>query len=264
MEQLTEAQYGKIAAATVRSWRGMIESSRALPERTKLERSNDFINRSVFYESDIVVWGQVDYWATPLELFGKQAGDCEDFAIAKYVTLRLLDIPVRKLRLVYVRARLGDSKKLQAHMVLSYFETPTSDPLVLDNLTTQIHPATQRSDLFPVFSFNHEGLWMEGEKTSSTNPTARLSRWRDVLQRMRKEGWDPSLASLSAESILSWRSAKFRPSFRSQKMAKSKYRHLVRKVIRSRLSSKKVAKSRPAWKTKVAKSRFTLQKARRR
>jgi predicted transglutaminase-like cysteine proteinase len=269
MEQLAETQYGRAAANTIRAWRSMIEDSRTLPDREKLERTNDFINRHVFYESDIIVWKQVDYWATPLELFGKQAGDCEDFAIAKYATLRLLDIPVKKLRLVYVRARLSGAgdKALQAHMVLSYFETPTAEPLVLDNLIRKIHPAKQRPDLFPVFSFNHEGLWMEGERTSSSSPTARLSRWRDVLQRMRQEGWDPSIASLSAKSILSWKQAIFRPSFVSQKAGKGKYRPLARKAASSRLA-KKAIKSRPV--SKMAKSKVTkkirspLRKVRRR
>ncbi|MDR2093855.1 MAG: transglutaminase-like cysteine peptidase [Azoarcus sp.] len=271
MEQLAETQYGKAAADTIRAWRDMIEASRKLPDRAKLERTNDFVNRHVFYESDIVIWKQVDYWATPLELFGKQAGDCEDFAIAKYVTLRLLDIPVQKLRLVYARARLngGDGKALQAHMVLSYYETPTSEPLVLDNLIPRIHRAKQRPDLFPVFSFNHEGLWMEGERTSSSSPTARLSRWRDVLQRMRQEGWDPNLATLSAQSILSWKRAKSRPSLASQKAGKGKYRSLARKAASSRLA-KKAVKSRPVAKMakskvkKATKSRFSLRKARRR
>ncbi|MDR1661781.1 MAG: transglutaminase-like cysteine peptidase [Azoarcus sp.] len=269
MEQLAETQYDKAAANTVRAWRSMIEGSRTLPDRMKLERANDFINKRILYESDIVIWRQVDYWATPLELFGKQAGDCEDFAIAKYVTLRLMDIPVQKLRLVYARARLGgaDSKTLQAHMVLSYFGTPTAEPLVLDNLIRPIRPAKQRHDLFPVFSFNHEGLWMEGERTSSSNPTARLSRWRNVLQRMSQEGWDPALATLSAESILSWKRAKFRPLFASQKTAKAKYRHLERKASPSRQLSKKAAKSRSTSKvakSKVAKSRLSLRKVRRR
>lgn len=256
MEELAATQYGKTAAATVKAWRSMINSSRTLPERAKLERTNDFVNKNVFYENDIVVWGKADYWATPLELFGKQSGDCEDFAIAKYVTLRLLDIPVRKLRLVYVRARMGGTggKALQAHMVLSYFETPTSDPLVLDNLTPQIRSASRRPDLFPVFSFNHEGLWMEGEKNASSSPTARLSRWRDVLQRMRQEGWDPSLASLSAESISSWRSPRLRPSLRAslspRKLARSSSRSsLARKASHARPFSKKMTKSRSVSKT---------------
>ena len=46
----------------------------------------------------------------------------------------------------------------------------------------------RRPDLFPVFSFTSEGLWVQGATTSSADPTARLSRWRSVLQRMRDEG----------------------------------------------------------------------------
>ena len=51
-----------------------------------------------------------------------------------------------------------------------------------------MRPASMRSDLTPVFSFNAEGLWVGGAATSSADPTARLSQWRNVLARMREEG----------------------------------------------------------------------------
>jgi len=215
MERLAEEQYGPAAKQLLQDWRAMIAETIDMPDRAKLERTNNFVNRNVLYESDIVVWQQTDYWATPLETFGKQAGDCEDFAIAKYITLRLLDVPVHKLRLFYVRYRPPDGSRSLAHMVLSYFETPSSDPLVLDIVRGDIVPASRRPDLLPIFSFNHDGLWMEGEKRSSSKPTSRLSRWRDVLQRMRREGWDPSLSSISRRSILSWMTAKVRPALRA-------------------------------------------------
>jgi|GEM_PF-143193 len=213
MEQLAATEYGQPAVVTLKAWRAMIEKNRTEPDPTKLEHANAFVNDRISYASDMSVWGVEDYWATPLELFGKGKGDCEDYAIAKYITLRLMDIPVQKLRLVYVRARIGPQQTM-AHMVLSYFETPTSVPLILDNQIDAILPATRRGDLFPVFSFNHEGLWMEGERTSSGDPTARLSRWRDVLQRMRREGIDPSWTKLSARSLMSWKNPKFRPTLR--------------------------------------------------
>ncbi|MDR2014316.1 MAG: transglutaminase-like cysteine peptidase [Azoarcus sp.] len=200
MEQLAATEYGQIAVATVKAWRTMIEKNRTQPDLAKLERTNIFVNDRILYASDMSVWGVEDYWATPLELFGKGRGDCEDYAIAKYVSLLLMDVPVQRLRLVYARARMGS--QTVAHLVLSYYETPTSDPLILDNLVDTILPAKRRTDLFPVFSFNHEGIWMGAEGRSTGDPTSRLSRWRDVLQRMRREGIDPSLIQLSSRTSL--------------------------------------------------------------
>lgn len=272
MERLAEAQYGIAAKKTIQDWREMIADSRKVSDRVKLERANAFVNGHVLYADDIVLWHQTDYWATPLETFGKQAGDCEDYAIAKYITLRLMDIPVQKLRLFYVRARLSgaDGNRTQAHMVLSYFKSPTADPLVLDILRHEILPASRRPDLFPIFSFNHEGLWMEGEKTSSSNPRTRLSRWRDVLQRMRREGWDPSLSMLSYRSLLSWETAEVRPALRLVDRSRSSKSKLVKakrpqkKIAKAKFRSsvKKIAKARPTHKAhkKVAKSPPLLRK----
>ena len=265
MEQLAAAEYGQTAVASIKAWRAMIDKNRTQPELTKLERANIFVNDRILYASDLSVWGVEDYWATPLELFGKGRGDCEDYAIAKYITLRMMDVPVQKLRLVYVRARMGP--QTIAHMVLSYFETPTADPLILDNLVDAILPARRRPDLFPVFSFNHEGLWMEGERTSSGNPTARLSRWRDVLQRMRREGIDPSWTDISARSMLSWKQPTSRLSSRkvtqsqsatqslssSKTMAEYRVRQKTGKTISSQTVSTKS-------KTKTAKYQPQLRK----
>ena len=124
------------------------------------------------------------------ETIGLGAGDCEDFSIAKYASLKALGLPVSQMRLIYVRARVGDPSRgiVQAHMVLGFYATPTAEPLILDNLVGDIRPASQRPDLYPVFSFNGEGLWVGGAASSSADPTMRLSRWRDLLARMRDDG----------------------------------------------------------------------------
>jgi len=134
---------------------------------------------------------QADYWATPLETLGVGRGDCEDFAIAKYVTLRLAGMSDENLRLIYVRARTGIST-FQAHMVLGYYADATATPMILDNLIGTIEIATNREDLTPVYGFNGEGLWLGSQRSASAaNPLARLSRWRDVIQRMQSEGIRP-------------------------------------------------------------------------
>jgi predicted transglutaminase-like cysteine proteinase len=190
-QALAQQRYGARGAAQVAAWRTLVSEGQSLSEAEKLAQVNHFFNRRMLFENDTVVWQQNDYWATPLEFMGKGAGDCEDFSIAKYITLLHMGVPNARLRMIYVRARIGGpgSDKSEAHMVLGYYANPADEPVVLDNLITTIRPASARADLSPVFSFNNEGLWMSGASTSSADPTARLSRWRDVLERMRQEGF---------------------------------------------------------------------------
>ena len=184
--------YGAQAVETVQMWRRMLDSSAALDERAKLEAVNTFVNRVVMFEDDQLVWGQADFWATPVESMGRGQGDCEDFSIAKYVSLGILGVPIEKLRITYVRAELGvpGAGVSQAHMVLAYYTSPDAEPLVLDNLVGEIRPASRRPDLRPVFGFNSQGLWVAGQSNgpAQADPTARLSRWRDLLSRMHQQG----------------------------------------------------------------------------
>jgi predicted transglutaminase-like cysteine proteinase len=160
-------------------------ANHALSEKEKLELVNTFFNSNVLFLNDIDLWNKNDYWATPLEMLSIGAGDCEDYSIAKYFTLKELGVDETKLRITYVKAtQIG-----QAHMVLTYFETKRSVPLVLDNLIIDIKPASQRGDLVPVYSFNGTGLWLaksrgEGQRVGEAS---RLSLWNDLEQRMREQ-----------------------------------------------------------------------------
>lgn len=187
MQRLAQERYGPSAAETVAAWRRMMDEARSQPVEQQLNLVNTFFNRRILYALDSQVWGHNDYWASPLEFMGRGTGDCEDYSIAKYVTLKLLGVPNERLRLIYVRARTAGALT-EAHMVLGYYEDPTGEPLILDNLITSVRPASRRNDLSPVFSFNSRGLWVAGQQQSSADPTARLSRWREVLERMSKEG----------------------------------------------------------------------------
>jgi predicted transglutaminase-like cysteine proteinase len=186
-QALARERYGVRAAEIIAAWRRLMADSRNLPDSDKLNKVNTFFNRQMLFEDDLVVWGQADYWATPLEFMGRGAGDCEDFVIAKYITLQMLGIDNERLRLIYVRAKIGSTASV-AHMVLGFYPQPTEEPLILDNLISSVRPASQRPDLSPVFSFNNNGLWVGGATASTADPTTRLSRWRDVLDRMRQEG----------------------------------------------------------------------------
>jgi len=191
VQSLATQRYGSHGAAAVQQWRQMLAQARAQPEPAKLQAVNDFINRHVAFTDDAVTWGQPDYWATLLETLGRGKGDCEDFTIAKYVSLLQLGIPPARLRLIYVRASMGGAGSgiSQAHMVLGYFSSPSVEPLILDNMLDGIDPASERDDLTPIFSFNSQGLWAGGQQAAG-DPTARLSRWRDLLARQRDEGFE--------------------------------------------------------------------------
>jgi predicted transglutaminase-like cysteine proteinase len=178
---------GPATAAQAQALLQEIAESASMDEVSRLKRLNTFFNRRVEYREDRDVWGQVDYWATPLEMLNKGAGDCEDYAIGKYLSLIAAGVSPAKMRMVYVRAQVGGA--VLAHMVLAYYPEPTAEPLILDNLITDIRPASRRPDLAPVFSFNAEGLWQGVGSTTAGDPVARLSRWRDLLTKTRAEGW---------------------------------------------------------------------------
>ena len=184
--QNAEQRYGGLGVAKgrIEAWDELIRASEGLPENEQLAAVNRFFNRQYRFSDDIRNWRQNDYWATPVEALVKGAGDCEDYSIAKYFTLRRLGIPSEKLRITYVKALNYN----QAHMVLAYYASPTAEPLVLDNLINDIRPASQRNDLLPVYAFNAEGLYLPGSNTRKSD-SKKLSRWQDILKKMRAEGF---------------------------------------------------------------------------
>lgn len=189
MLQVMQTRYGNDGAAILGAWQNLIRQLDSVEQEEQIKRVNDFFNANITYRDDVTLWRKSDYWATPLETLGIRAGDCEDFTIAKYMSLLRLGIPTQQLRLIYVKAQIGgaNSKIFQAHMVLGYYPTADATPLILDSLITRIEPANKRTDLRPVFSFNSEGLWV-GNTQAQIDPTARLSRWRDLLNRAQAEG----------------------------------------------------------------------------
>lgn len=178
-----EQKHGAEAAERITTWERLIRDNANLHDLQKLELVNDFFNQSRFVD-DRVLWNVRDYWATPLEFLIQDAGDCEDYAIAKYYTLRALGVDEEKLRITYVTALELD----QAHMVLAYYSTPDAVPLLLDNLKAHILPAPQRTDLQPVYSFNANDLWLARSRTEQlrTGSQHQLGPWQDILQRIQE------------------------------------------------------------------------------
>ncbi|CAB9493006.1 transglutaminase-like cysteine peptidase [Alteromonas macleodii] len=188
LEQEVKNNFGADKALHVSALETKLHDLENKAVKEQLIGVNAFFDEHIQYATDDIVFKQKDYWATPSELFGHSRGDCEDYAIAKYVALLHLGIDSSKLRLIYVKAKIGRSRVTQAHMVLGYYDSPSSDPLVLDSLVSNVLPGSQRTDLIPVFSFNDSGIWQPGKTAQVSSSTSRLSRWRDVIERMKQEG----------------------------------------------------------------------------
>ncbi|WP_208644484.1 cysteine protease LapG [Pseudomonas reidholzensis] len=188
ISQRAQTLYGPLGPGRARidAWQNLLATQQQGSELERLQVVNRFFNQQLRYMEDIDLWHEVDYWATPIQSLIKGAGDCEDYAIAKYFSLRRMGIASEKLRITYVKAL----RQNRAHMVLTYYANPQAQPLVLDSLMDAIKPASQRTDLLPVYSFNGEGLWLTGAAgNKKVGDTKRLSRWQDLLKKMQAEGF---------------------------------------------------------------------------
>jgi predicted transglutaminase-like cysteine proteinase len=150
-------KYGKHAVSRLNSLLAMMEEQAGLSEVQIVINVNRFFNQ-LQYRSDIKNWNKSDYWASRLEFLGKGQGDCEDYAVAKFLTMIQLGIPDNKLFLTYVKAKNFPDP---AHLVATYFKKPGTVPFVLDNYNKKILPATQRPDLVPVYSFTAKDLYIQ-------------------------------------------------------------------------------------------------------
>lgn len=159
----------------------MARQGDANAESLTLRKINAFFNQ-VPYFSDSVHWQQEDYWATPVEMLGSFGGDCEDYSVAKYLSLKELGIPIERLRITYVRAK----DRNESHMVLAYYPTPDAEPLIMDNLIPELRPASQRPDLEPVYSFNDDDIWLPSG-ASRKGGASNVRLWRELLEKLARE-----------------------------------------------------------------------------
>lgn len=173
----------KPAINRLNAWKDLIANNKSTqPDLAKLRQINQFFNKLEYKTDKQQFVGKIDYWQTPTEFLISGAGDCEDYAIAKYFSLVAMGIDISKLRIMYVTI----IKDKQAHMILTYYPDANGQPLILDNINPRILPASKRQDLKPVYSFNDTGLWLsklrgEDKRLGSSK---RLNKWRNLLHRM--------------------------------------------------------------------------------
>lgn len=179
-----EKRYGESARVRVSEWEELVLAGRVdmnLSDKEKMIQANDYFNQ-IEWLSDQEHWGVEDYWATPIETLATNGGDCEDFSIGKYISLKHMNLDQSKLRITYVKSLTFN----QAHMVLAYYETPDAEPLILDNINKRILPASQRNDLLPIYSFSGNSIWLAQERGRKLKADSMVSlpQWRSVNERI--------------------------------------------------------------------------------
>jgi predicted transglutaminase-like cysteine proteinase len=145
----------------LRSWRAFLKQLKAergrLSDLEVLRKVNAYSNRWP-YKTDDQVWGRSDYWASPME-FMTFNGDCEDFAIHKYVSLKALGFDESRLRLVIVR----DTLRQIGHAVLAVYpkpDSPKTPVYILDSLITEVLPDSGFKQYDPYYSLNADNRWI--------------------------------------------------------------------------------------------------------
>ena len=186
LQQRMDARFGSKAGPRMTELAESLNAAGHIAdEALRVERINQIANRAR-YVTDPVLWKSEDYWATPVEFTSVAAGDCEDYALAKYFALRELGMPADKLRITYVR--LLREGRLENHMVLAYYPEPGAEPWVMDNLEKRFMPAAERPDLTPVYSFNDDRVWkVQGGGDRELGSPQQLRKWRELLDRVRAE-----------------------------------------------------------------------------
>ncbi len=146
-------QYNRCA---YQKWEALIKQWEKLPKREQLDQVNRHMN--LFrYVLDPINWGVHDYWEIPKEFFAR-FGDCEDYAIAKYFTLRALGWEAADMKIVV----LQDMNLGIAHAILVVdFE---GKRLVLDNQIGQVVDSKRILHYRPIYSVNEIGWWRHHPK----------------------------------------------------------------------------------------------------
>lgn len=141
------------------AWQGFLDGLRGVNADFQLASVNREINR-IRYREDVGNWGEIDYWAAPGEFFAA-GGDCEDYAIAKYYSLKELGFAPDKMRIVVLQDELR--QRPHAVLVVEF----GGELLMLDNMINQVVPWAQAREYRPFYSVNEDAFWLhEGRELS--------------------------------------------------------------------------------------------------
>jgi predicted transglutaminase-like cysteine proteinase len=184
-----------VVAAEAFAWQALVEQTRGDSDRHTAELINRRINR-LKHISDMANWQRNDYWATPGEFYARGAGDCEDFAIAKFFLMNRQGVSTARLRLMVARLFNPANRKIEPHLVLLYLSPDEREPGVMDNLRDDILPLSARHDLLPVASFDTKDLWTYAAGSwKPAGPASNLGHWSALLERWTRQQAEGQVAA---------------------------------------------------------------------
>lgn len=141
-----------VSTCDMHEWQALVDGLRERPRTDQLHLINLELNRRA-YVLDPINWGVADYWASPAQFFRKN-GDCEDYSIAKYMSLRDLGLQPRDMRIVV----LNDENLKIPHAVLAVRNA--GDELILDNQINKVVSHRIIRHYRPIFSINEDAWWL--------------------------------------------------------------------------------------------------------
>ncbi len=153
-QKIPDSECGKVAfhPCVIPQWRDFVAGLKTDSFKDQLEKINDWGNEHP-YIADQLNWGIVDYWATPYE-FMEVNGDCEDYAIAKYYSLRAMGVPADRLRIMIVQdLNLGGI----IHAILGVYDDGVL--WILDNQIKQVRDAMSIYHYRPIYGTNENYWW---------------------------------------------------------------------------------------------------------
>ena len=174
-----QKEHGRSAKNRILDFSRTINALRLLDRKEQLIRVNTFLN-GYLPEYDAVVNKQEDHWSTPKEFLVTGYGDCEEYAITKYYTLKELGFEPQKLCLAIVKDRYTGTY----HMVLLYFEDEAASPLVLDNLSFRILPLAERKDLIFRYCFNEKTTYTFDENGNRVDRKRKEPKFEHLIKRI--------------------------------------------------------------------------------
>ena len=132
-------------------WQNFLKKIRGLEAMRQIRQVNAFVN-ATRYRDDRKLWGKGDYWAAPGEFFAR-GGDCEDYAIAKYHSLKSLGFDPNAMRILVLKDRV---RGLHAVLLVEH----GGETLVLDNLSHRVLTWNEVPNYSPLYSINEAKFWL--------------------------------------------------------------------------------------------------------
>ena len=150
--ELNKCRPTAVEKCHITRWRIFLKQIAKEKPAQQLEKVNTYVNRWL-YKVDPRVYRKKDYWATPIQFFNK-SGDCEDYAITKYMSLAHLGFDKDQMRIVI----LQDLNLKVPHAVLVVYLDGKA--LVLDNQIKQVVSASRIRHYKPIYSINEKKWWI--------------------------------------------------------------------------------------------------------